>query len=67
MAIRTFGDVRGEIARAGLTHNAVARQMGLNPVTFSRQTKDLRGRPSPEFVARFRDALDVLTAGLPTG
>ena len=64
--IRTFGDVRAEIARVGLRNAAVARQMGMAPAVFSHVTGDLAARPSPEWTQRFLDALSALTRGIPS-
>ena len=65
MKIRTNADVRAEVARAGLKMQDVSRAMGKQPSEFSRETHDLNGRPSPEWVKRFTDAMGTLTAGVP--
>ena len=66
MRLKTFADVRAEIARAGLTQYAVAGQMRMDPGRFSRQTSVLNEKVPADFAARFTDALDALTRGIPT-
>ena len=62
--IRSFADVKAEIARAGLTQGAVARQMGMAPSMFSAITQDLTARPGEQFVARLWDAITALSGGV---
>lgn len=55
--IRTNADARAEIARAGLSMRQIAPYVGIHYSALSRMTSDLRGRPSPEFIAVIEQAI----------
>ena len=57
MVIRTYADVRAEIARAGVAQGAIARALGYTESGFSSVLKDTEGRPSPTWVVRLEDVL----------
>lgn len=55
--IETFADVHAAFARQRLVRKQdVARKLGTTPDKFSAVIRDLDGRPSAEWIARFRHA-----------